>query len=461
MVNRSLVSLNAEVGPADTLRLLSRREKATLDTHSKSELHERFRRCALAVLNTGSTQDDSTAVLEQFRDFDIEVVEQPRGIRLQLINAPVSAFVDGQLIEGIREHLFAVMRDVLAAETVDSSLDTTDQVFEWLREAGAIHAGEQPGMVVCWGGHSISRSEYDYSKALGYQLGLRGLNVCTGCGPGAMKGPMKGATIAHAKQRIKNGRYLGITEPGIIAAESPNPIVNELVVMPDVEKRMEAFMRLAHVIVVFPGGVGTAEEVLHLLSVMLQPQNVGATVPLVFTGPPESAEYFEQLDAFLVACLGDSIREYYSIAIGNAVTGSPADVVSATAAVARQVFSGVEKSMAARRDKDDAYGFNWKLHIPAALQQPFVPSHENMAALKLKPGRAQYKLAGDLRRLFSGIVAGNVKPEGVQAVIDHGPYTLHGDSEITERLDVLLKSFVAQGRMKLPGKPYTPCYRIT
>ena len=50
---------------------------------------------------------------------------------------------------------------------------------------------------------------------------------------------MKGATIGHSKQRIRQGQYLGITEPGIIAAESPNPIVNNLVIMPDIEKRLE------------------------------------------------------------------------------------------------------------------------------------------------------------------------------------------------------------------------------
>ena len=66
---------------------------------------------------------------------------------------------------------------------------------------------------------------------------------------------MKGATIAHAKQRIKNGRYIGITEPGIIGAEAPNPIVNELVIMPDIEKRLEAFVRCGHGVIVFPGGV--------------------------------------------------------------------------------------------------------------------------------------------------------------------------------------------------------------
>ena len=29
-------------------------------------------------------------------------------------------------------------------------------------------------------------------------------------------------------------------EPGIIAAESPNPIVNELAILPDIEKRLDA-----------------------------------------------------------------------------------------------------------------------------------------------------------------------------------------------------------------------------
>ena len=125
------------------------------------------------------------------------------------------------------------------------------------------------------------------------------MNVCTGCGPGAMKGPMKGAAVAHAKQRIRDGRYVGISEPGIIAAEAPNPLVNELVIMPDIEKRLEAFVRAGHGVVVFPGGVGTAEEALYVLGLLLHPANEQLPFPLVFTGPGSSAAYFEQLDAFV------------------------------------------------------------------------------------------------------------------------------------------------------------------
>src|SRR5690606_34556966 len=159
-----------------------------------------------------------------------------------------------------------------------------DAVFHILRNARALTAGADPRLVVCWGGHAVSREEYDYSKVVGYELGLRGMDICTGCGAGAMKGPMKGATVGHAKQRVRNARYLGLTEPTIIAAEAPNPIVNELVILPDMEKRLEAFVRLAHAIVVFPGGVGTAEEILYLLGILLNEKNRDVPLPVIFTG---------------------------------------------------------------------------------------------------------------------------------------------------------------------------------
>ena len=55
-------------------------------------------------------------------------------------------------------------------------------VFSILRNARALHVGEAPNMVVCWGGHSINETEYLYARRVGTQLGLRELNICTGCG---------------------------------------------------------------------------------------------------------------------------------------------------------------------------------------------------------------------------------------------------------------------------------------
>ena len=225
-------------------------------------VYDLFRRCALAVLTSGLESDDVRAIFERYKDFEIRLGRQAWGIKLEVKNAPASAFVDGQMIRGIKEHLFAVLRDIvyihdaiLGSHRFDLSdpASITNAVYHILRNARILDYKGRPDLVVCWGGHSIGAPEYDYTKRVGYELGLRALNVCTGCGPGAMKGPMKGATIGHSKQRIRDGRYIGMTEPGIIAAEPPNPIVNQLVIMPDIEKRLEAFVRTAHAIVVFPG----------------------------------------------------------------------------------------------------------------------------------------------------------------------------------------------------------------
>lgn len=216
-------TVNATISPRSHLSLLSQNEVNQLTRAGISGLHELMRSCALAVLNVGSKDDTGYGLADQFPDFEIEVVGFERGIRLEIRNAPSNAFVDDSIINGIREHLFAVVRDILYAGTtldqfdLNDSADTTNAVFHLLRHADVLVPGRNPAMIVCWGGHSIGRVEYDYTKEVGHELGLRGLDICTGCGPGAMKGPMKGAAIAHAKQRIKDGRYLGITEPGIIA----------------------------------------------------------------------------------------------------------------------------------------------------------------------------------------------------------------------------------------------------
>jgi hypothetical protein len=167
--------------------------------------------CALAVLNSGSNIDDSRLIFEKYKDFDLRIVRQAWGIKLEIKNAPAAAFVDGVMIKGLKEHLFAVLRDVVFISNeimesgrfdLTSSASITNAVFHILRNARILELQVRPNLVVCWGGHSISREEYDYTKKVGYELGLRGLDVCTGCGPGAMKGPMKGATIGHSKQRI-------------------------------------------------------------------------------------------------------------------------------------------------------------------------------------------------------------------------------------------------------------------
>ena len=445
------------VSPEGHLEVLSRQEIAKLLDNSQTGLHQLFRNCALAVLASADYMDDGKALMTAYPDFDIRIVHRERGIKLELVNAPASAFVDGRMIRGIREHLFAALRDVLftSAELAlqdqrgeHDGVALTDLVFHTLRNANVLQTDLAPNLVVCWGGHSISRIEYEYTKRVGYQMGLRELDICTGCGPGAMKGPMKGAAIGHAKQRIATGRYLGFTEPGIIAAESPNAIVNNLVILPDIEKRLEAFVRAGHVVVVFPGGVGTAEEILYLLGILLHPENTALPFPLIFTGPAESAAYFHQIDEFIGATLGARAQSLYQV-----VSDDPEQV-------ARLCRDGTRAVREYRKQQSDAYYFNWQLKIDDEFQQPFTPTHAAMRALNLHRQQPPHQLAAQLRRAFSGVVAGNVKLKGIQEIERHGLFELQGDPEIMTQMDSLLSAFVEQSRMKLPGTHYKPCYRI-
>lgn len=448
---------HAVVSPENVLAVLSQAEVNKLCTARQGPVFESFRRCALAALTSGVETDTARDLLDAYADFEVTFEQVDRGLRLHLRNAPGHAFVDGQMIRGVQQQLFAVLRDIvfIAGELsqrdrfdLSSPAGITDGVFHILRHAGLLRAGVQRGVAVCWGGHSIGRAEYDYCKEVGYQLGLRGLDICTGCGPGAMKGPMKGATIAHAKQRLADARYIGVTEPGIIAAEAPNPIVSDLVIMPDIEKRLEAFVRLGHGVVVFPGGVGTTEEILYLLGVLAHPDNAEIPLPLILTGPAVSAAYFDRLDAFLRGVLGPQFATRYEIIVDDA------------ARVAARLRAGVDEVLRFRDENDDAAYFNWSLRIDPRFQQPFVATHEAMAALRLTREQPAHELACTLRRAFSGLVSGNVKEDGMRAVERHGPFELCGERAVVDALDTLLRDFVAQGRMRLGGREYTPCYRL-
>ncbi|MEF1291691.1 nucleotide 5'-monophosphate nucleosidase PpnN [Vibrio sp. M260118] len=446
------------ISPAGSMDLLSQLEVERLKKTASSDLYQLYRNCTLAVLNSGSHTDNSKELLDKYKTFDVNVVRRERGIKLELTNAPEHAFVDGEIIKGIQEHLFSVLRDIVYVNmhladnqrlNLTNASHITNLVFGILRNAGALTIGLEPNLVVCWGGHSINATEYQYTREVGHELGLRELNICTGCGPGAMEGPMKGAAIGHAKQRYYEQRYLGLTEPSIIAAEPPNPIVNELVIMPDIEKRLEAFVRIGHGIVIFPGGAGTAEELLYILGIMMHPENANQPLPIVLTGPKESEEYFRSIDRFIGDTLGEVAQKHYQIVIDD------------PAKVAQIMKHGMSDVRQYRKDTDDAYSFNWSLKIEPEFQLPFEPTHDNMASLDLHLNQRPENLAAALRQAFSGIVAGNVKAEGIREIEHHGPFILDGDEVLMEKMDKLLQDFVKQDRMKLPGgTAYEPCYKI-
>jgi hypothetical protein len=170
--------------------------------------------------------------------------------------------------------------------------------------------------------------------------------------------------------------------------------------------------------------------------------------PLVFTGPRSAEAYFEQIDQFIRLTLGDAAAARYEIIIDD------------PEAVALAMQRGLEQVRDYRSEHKDAWYYNWRLQIELPFQQPFEPTHERMAALDIDSTLPVHELAANLRRAFSGIVAGNVKPRTLQAIRDKGKFEISGDPQIMKSLDRLLGSFVEQHRMKLPGTAYEPCYRV-
>ena len=145
---------------------------------------------------------------------------------------------------------------------------------------------------------------------------------------------------------------------------------------------------------------------------------------------------------------GEAVSEHYEIVIGDA------------AAVARSVKRQVKSLRRCRVELDESFSYAWELAVPEDLQRPFHPTHEAMAALRLERALPVHVLIAELRRAFSGIVAGNVKESGQRAVDEFGPFLLRGDPELVRELGVLLEGFVRDGRMKLDPSQYRPCFRL-
>ena len=199
---------------------------------------------------------------------------------------------------------------------------------------------------------------------------------------------------------------------------------------------------------VFPGGVGTAEEILFLLGILLNPDNQHIPFPLILSGPRSAADYFRQIDEFIELTLGRDAKKYYQI------------VIDVPIRVARHIADGLDSVRNFRREHSDAYYFNWILNIDRQFQLPFEPSHENVSRLTISREQPLHLLAADMRRAFSAIVSGNVKADGIRSIEKNGPFRISGEKEIMRSLDALLHAFVEQNRMKVPGKTYTPCYYL-
>lgn len=134
--------------------LLSSAEATQLVKSANGHLAPLLRDCALAVLSYGSHADNANDLLASNQSFKLEIVDNGTLIKLLLTNPPSNAFVDGEIIEGIREHLYAVLRDIIYVS--DKLADwrargdfTSDIVFRILRNTKLLDEQPRPPLAVC------------------------------------------------------------------------------------------------------------------------------------------------------------------------------------------------------------------------------------------------------------------------------------------------------------------------
>jgi len=180
-------------------------------------------------------------------------------------------------------------------------------------------------------------------------MAIGSLDVCTGCGPGAMKGPYRGDI--GIQTAITDGVIFGITGPDHRRRAS-QPHREPTVIMPESRKAPGILCRFGPRIVFFPGGEGTAEEILYLLGILLDPANEKLPFPWCSQVRADSADYFQQIHHFIGATLGAAAQARYRVIIDD------------PAGVARAMVQGMSEAARLPPPGERSYGFNWLLKIP-------------------------------------------------------------------------------------------------
>ncbi|WP_022663084.1 pyrimidine/purine nucleotide monophosphate nucleosidase domain-containing protein [Paucidesulfovibrio longus] len=429
---------------------LTEREAGRIRTALTCESHRLVEIIGALINIHKKDYNDTRAVREKFRHMRVELQKKNGDYALICTGVPRDCLYDGEhVIEQSVEQVSSAMRDIVFPPAPKNGLGTSEErsayVKKFVEHSGMLYRGERGLVVFTWGGHRVSREEYDFAKVLAYWLGLfmPDMENITGCGDGIMKAPFKGVQVAYGKQRTfkRFGMrdYIGFTEQGILAAEAPNELVNRLVVFPTIEQRMEAFIRASHRGRAHPGGPGTIEEIMTMLALLSNPEN--QNIPFSFEMVEETGGvYFKELDEYLRICFKDALDGLYDVFCCEPQT------------YARHVAETTRKLPM-------RYLWNDDFHFEERLQTPFEVSFESMEALDLSRNQEACSLLINLRRFFSAVVHLSVKdPDMLDSWGDERPL-IRGDRDILRATDDLVKKLERQGRIH-PEKKYATPYRV-
>ena len=264
-------------------------------------LHALYRRCALAVLNTGGDTDDARAIFDRYRRLRHRAsCARPGASSSSCTTRRRARSSTASMIRGIQEHLFAVLRDIIY---IHSEVDEhgsfelrepagiTNAVFHMLRNAR----------------RAASRGSAEHRGLLGRALDQpRGIRVHQARGLRA--GPARPQRLHRLRPGRDEGPDEGRDDRPRQAAHPQRPLHRpdrarhhrRRAAQPDRQPARDhaghreaprglRAARARHRGV--PRRRGTAEEILYLLGILLDPRNEPQPFPVVFTGPRGSEEY--------------------------------------------------------------------------------------------------------------------------------------------------------------------------
>ncbi|MBN8215465.1 MAG: DUF3412 domain-containing protein [Spirochaetes bacterium] len=391
-------------------------------------------------------------------NFDLELRGRRSTLRVVIKGVPETKLVNGRLIRQKELQIMAGIRDLLFSRLVPmegaSSEAITEHVFNFVRNAGLLtpldYANNPYGRVMIQGGHHIPHEESVHHKRLGFGMGLLGLEGVTGSGPGSMEDPFKGALRGSTMMHLPR-KFIGITEDGIISGEPCNDYIDHLIVFPDIEKRLEAFVRMSRAGLMVPGGVGTLEEILTILWIKTHPRNQGLHFPLYFCQPVQSGAYFKSILEFLELCFGVDFIEAghlrYFVSDGLAKDKTELDPRRVAFELWNEMEENAERSKRESGGGPETWGalWNWDLYFPESLQKPLAITHPFVESLRFERGMPMEDLFFSLRSLCSALVETNVRD---RTLLDRkGPFRVKGDPTILQAVDVLFQGFARDKRM--------------
>jgi uncharacterized protein (TIGR00730 family) len=194
-------------------------------------------------------------------------------------------------------------RDLLEAPPGGHSTDAqlTEKMGAELARGFAALAGLGPAVTVFGSARTLPEDpEYDLVRRVSRRLGEDGWTIVTGGGPGAMAAANQGARDAGA-------RSIGLTID-IVEEAGLNDFLDLAVHFHYFFARKIMFVRYASAFVVFPGGLGTLDELFELLT-LTQTRKVDA-LPVVLVGGDFCGEgkiWPQDLETFVLADEPDEV----------------------------------------------------------------------------------------------------------------------------------------------------------